>query len=207
MGKRGHVQSEKVICKWGPLPSLGPPPTDEEEEDARAVQDLGRLALDARYYLDDSKPPHESRRVLDECIWLLEWVPSSREDFERALAEFHRKVNDALLGRGNPSYLDFLAENIAILEDRKDPPAFPRGERTKTVIQECFVRLWTEGENWLTRKEFFEMCSTELKVQNSHAIAYRHFVRILENTGLDEYFPPMRRRRKRSRRLNSSIDS
>ena len=204
MGKRGHIQLEE---ERGPVPSWRPPLTEKEQERGRAVQALLRLVLDARYFLGGSKPLDEGRKIPDEWGKFADWVPSSRKVFERDRAEFHQKIEDALLGSGDPSYLHFLANQIAIFEDRKDLPALPRGERAKTVIGECFFKLWTEGENWLTRKEFFDVCCTELKAQNCHTIKYRHFVRILENTGLDEHFPPMRQRRKHSKRLNRSIDS
>jgi hypothetical protein len=197
MGRRGRTQLEEVVGKWGPLPSWGPPPTEEQQKAGRAAQAMLRLVLDARYYLNDSKPGDQWRQVGEEWIKLLDWMPSSREDFERALAEFYRKIQEALLGRGEPSYLLFLADQIAFFEERKALPPLPRGERAKTVIEECFVKLWTEGENWLKRKEFFNMCCTELKAQNCHPIDYRHFVRILADTGLDMHFPPMRSRRKR----------
>ena len=82
----------------------------------------------------------------------------------------------------------------------------PRSERTKTAIEECFLKLWTEGENWVTRKEFFELVSKHLEFLKYDRITYRQFVRVLESTGRDEYFPEMRRRRKRPKR-NVSVDS
>jgi hypothetical protein len=89
-----------------------------------------------------------------------------------------------------------LADQIAIFEERKNPPPLPRSEKTKNVIDECFVKLWTEGDNWLTRKDFFNMCRAEFKVQSCVPITYRHLLRILEAVGLAKYFPPMRQRRK-----------
>jgi len=109
--------------------------------------------------------------------------------------------------RGDSSYLDFLADQIAIFEERKDPPALPRGERRTIVLEECFVQLWEYGTNWVPRKEFFNLVCAALRNQGYAPITYRHFLRILENTGLGDYFPPMRWRRKRPRRLNGSIDS
>jgi hypothetical protein len=104
------------------------------------------------------------------------------------------------MGYGNPSYLHHLADQIAIFEDRKNPPPLPRGERTNNVIGECFVKLWIEGDNWLTRKDFFALVCAELKAQERPPITYRHFVRILEDVGLDGCFPSMRRRGKAHRK-------
>jgi hypothetical protein len=103
------------------------------------------------------------------------------------------------MGRGS-HLIHHLADQIAIFENRKDPPPLPRSERTKNVIEECFDKLWDEGDNWPTRREFFALVCAELKTQECPLITYRHFVRILEDTALDEYFPPMRRRRKRRTR-------
>ncbi len=200
MDKPTSTKIEKLVGKWGPVPSWGPPPTEEQQKAGRAVQAMLRLSLDARYYLGGRKLPDELGKLLD-------WVPSSRKDFERARAEFHQKVEAALLGRGDSSYLDFLADQIAIFEERKDPPALPRGERRTIVLEECFVHLWEYGTNWIPRKEFFNLVCAALRNQGYAPITYRHFLRILENTGLGKHFPPMRRRRKRPRRLNGSIDS
>jgi hypothetical protein len=201
MDKPTSTKIEKLVGKWGPVPSWGSPPTEEQQKAGRAARALLRLVLDARYYLNDSKPTDQWRQVGEEWSKLLDWGPSSREDFECSLAEFYQKILAALLGRWDPSYLHWLADQIAIFEDRKNPPPLPRSERTKNVIQECFVKLWKDGDNWLTRKEFFAVVCAELKTQECPLITYRHLVRILEDAGLDEYLPPMRRRRKRRKKL------
>jgi hypothetical protein len=158
MDKRTSIEGKR-----GPVPSWGPPPTEEQQKAGRAARALLRLVLDARYYLNDSKPTDQCRQVGKEWGKLLDWVPSSREDFERTLAEFYRKILDALLGRGEPSYLHFLADQIAFFEERKELPALPCGERTKTAVEECFVELWLNGHNWLTRKEFFDLVLKRLE--------------------------------------------
>jgi hypothetical protein len=165
--KNGPLQSEQ----WGPLPDGWRAPLSEKvQQEGEANQALLRLMLDTRYYLH-GELQHG-------------WVPSSREDFERARTEFHRRLDDALMGRGNPSYLHHLADQIAIFEERKNPPPLTRSERTENVIAECFVKLWTEGDNWVTRKEFFALVCAEFKAQECPLITYRHLVRILEDTGL-----------------------
>jgi hypothetical protein len=179
--KNGPLQSEQ----WGPLPSWGPPLTEKAQEEGETNQALLCLILDTRYYL------------LGELQH--GWVPSSREDFERARTEFHLRIDNALMGHGSPSYLHHLADQIAIFEERKDPPPLTRRERTENVIDECFVKLWTEADNWLTRKDFFALVCAALKAQECPLITYRHLVRILEDTGLDRFFPPMRQRRIRRR--------
>jgi hypothetical protein len=170
--------------RWGPLPfGWGPPLLEKAQEEGKVNQALLSLMLDTRYYLHGELQPG--------------WVPSSPVDFERARTEFYRRLDDALTGRGPQSYLHHLADQIAIFEDRKNPPPLSRSERTKNLIAECFVKLWVEGDNWLTRKEFFALVCAELKAQECPLITYHHLVRILEDIGLDTFFPPMRRRRKR----------
>jgi hypothetical protein len=87
------------------------------------------------------------------------------------------------LARDAPSYLHWLADQIAFFEERKDPPALPRGERRTIVLEECFVQLWEYGTNWVPRKEFFNLVCAALRNQGYAPITYRHFLRILENTG------------------------
>jgi hypothetical protein len=181
----------KLVGKWGPLPVWSSPLSEKEQQQGKANQALLRLMLDTRYYL---------RGELQRG-----WVPSSPEDFARTRAEFHRSVDAALMGYGDPSYLHHLADQIAIFEDRKNPPPLPRSDRTKIVIEECFLKLWIEGDNWLTRKGFFTRVCAELTAQERPLITYRHFVRILEDVGLDGYFPPMRRRRKHHRRSERNV--
>jgi hypothetical protein len=183
--------------KWGPVPSWSPSPTEEQPKAGCAARALLRLVLDARYYLNEGKPTDQWREVGEEWSKLLDWVPSSREDFEHSLAEFYQKILAALLGRGEPSYLHWLADQIAFFEERKELPALPCGEKTKIAIEECFVQLWLEGSNWLTRKEFFDLVLKHLESLKRPSISYHHFVRILDSRSLSEYFPPMRRRRKR----------
>jgi hypothetical protein len=66
------------------------------------------------------------------------------------------------------------------------------------VIEGCFMALWLLGDNWLTRMEFFDRCRTALKADEGYTIGYPHFVRVLKKMKMDKYFPPMRKRRKRS---------
>ena len=175
----------QLVGKWGPLPPPFVPPYSEEElERARPVWELLRLRHDIRYYLFG-----------DEVVG---GAPTaSRADFERARALLHRNVELALAGRGDPSFLGFLTDQIAIFEHRKDPPPLPHGATTMIVIEGCFMALWLLGDNWLTRMEFFDRCRTELAAEG-YSIGYPHFVRLLKKMELDKYFPPMRKRRKRS---------
>ena len=148
MDKGAPIQIEGgIIGKGKPLPSeWGFPLTEKEQKQGEANEVLLRLMLDTCYYL---------RGELQSG-----WVPSSHEDFERARTEFHQRIDAALMGRGEPSYLHRLADQVAIFEERKNLPPLPRSEITKYVIEECFVKLWTElwteGDNWLTRKDFFK---------------------------------------------------
>lgn len=42
-------------------------------------------------------------------------------------------------------------------------------------IEEEIIGEWEpQGDNWLTRKDFFVMVCTELKVQSCEPITYRH---------------------------------
>jgi hypothetical protein len=183
----------QLVSKWGPLPLCGPPLSEEEEERGRAVEELLRLTLDARYHL------------FGEVVRGA--TPSSRADFERARADLHRKVELALAGRGDPCFLRFLNDQIAMFEDRKDPPPLPHGKVTMIVIEECFSKLWLEGDNWLTRMQFFDMCRTKLKTDEGYTIGYPHFVRLLKKMELGEYFPPMRKRRKRRKRVTNVAET
>ena len=91
------------MAEWGPLPTdVGFPSSEKEQQQGRANQALLGLILDARCHLGSEV--------------LRGYVPSKREDFERARVEFHGKIDDALMGRGSPSYLHDLADQIAILK-------------------------------------------------------------------------------------------
>jgi hypothetical protein len=184
MDKGRWVVGPQLVGKWGPLPpSYVPPYSEAELERARPVWELLRLRHDICYYLFG-----------DEVVG---GAPiKSRADFDRAQAQLHRNVELALAGRGDPSFLQFLANQTASSIEKILPP-LPRGATTMFEIEGCFTALWLLGKNWLTRMEFFEMCRTELAAQG-YSIGYRHFVRLLKKLKLDKYFPPMRKRRKRS---------
>ena len=82
MGKGAHIRVEQVAGKWGP-----PPPetlTEKELKWMRDRQALLSLIMDARYYLGGKLLFGLTRQ---------QWLPllSSREDFERARAEFPKK--------------------------------------------------------------------------------------------------------------------
>jgi hypothetical protein len=51
--------------------------------------------------------------------------------------------------------------------------------------------------------EFFDMCRRKLKAEG-YTLGYRHFVRLLKKMELDEYFPPMRKRRRRRKQVTIS---
>jgi hypothetical protein len=181
---KGRRRVSQLVGKWGSLPDCIPPPSEAELERARPVWELHRLRHDIRYYL-----------LGEEVVG---GVPTrSRADFERARALLHRNVELALAGRGDPSFLGFLTDQIAIFEHRKEPPPLPHGATTMFLIEGCFTALWLFGKNWLTRMEFFDRCRTKLAAEGC-SIGYPHFVRLLKKMELDKYFPPMRKRRKRS---------
>jgi hypothetical protein len=82
--------------KWGPLPPLKVTVLKVD----KAVRALHHLVLNARCHLGGELPFGLSKE---------EWLPysSSREDFERARAEFHKRIDESFL-MGGQSFLSTL---------------------------------------------------------------------------------------------------
>jgi hypothetical protein len=145
--------------KWGPVPPLKVTVLEVDE----AVRALHHLIFNARCHLGGEPPFGLSKE---------DWLPylSSREDFEHARAEFHQRIDESLLMGGQSYYLRYLADEIDILEGRKERKGhFPRCTRLMTVIDKCFARLWEHGENWVTRTELFGLVCAELKDQSDRS--------------------------------------